>query len=148
MPRGNSKSGFSLIDHLRRARSCLDDAIALAEGTQRIRQSERKTVQPNRPGSSRIALDFSMSIRAFVKRHSKGMSGPKKFALLVAYLAKGDHGKRVSRAEVENRWNKLTSVLGMRFNPAHASRAKEYDWVDTEKSGSYYLRPSWKGIFA
>ncbi len=95
-----------------------------------------------------VALDFSMPMRAFVKRHGKGLSGPKAFSLLVAYLTKGYTNKRISIPEVEKRWNKLTSLLGMKFNPAHPSRARENDWVNTEKAGLYHLRPGWKKILS
>jgi hypothetical protein len=88
-----------------------------------------------------------MSDRAFIKANGKGMSGPKKLALLVAYLAKGDAAARISTTDITSSWNRLTGVLGMKFNPAHASRARENDWVDTEKTGVYHLRPNWKAIF-
>lgn len=96
------------------------------------------------------SLDFSMGIRGFVKRHAKGMSGPKKFTLLLAYLAKGDLDKTILFVEIKKHWNNLTakSLLGMEYNSFFASSAKESDWVKTEKNGSYNLRPSWKAIFS
>jgi len=95
-------------------------------------------------------LDFSMPIRPFVKRHGVGMSGPKKFALLVAYLAKGDLKKTIQFVEIKKHWNKMTakSLLGMEFNTFYPASAKENNWVNSEKSGSYSLRPSWKAIFS
>lgn len=94
-------------------------------------------------------LDFTMRERAFVKRYAKGMSGPEKFTLLLACLAKGDLRKNIKLAEIKKYWNRMTknSLLGMEFNLFYSSEAKEQDWVETKKHGEYNLRPSWKGIF-
>jgi hypothetical protein len=94
-------------------------------------------------------MDFSMPIRAFIKRHGADMNGAKKFSLLLAYLTKGDASKRVSSLEIEKHWNKMTAkgLLGIRFNRLYSATAKENDWVNAEKGGSYYLRPGWNEIF-
>ena len=94
-------------------------------------------------------IDFDIPIRAFVKKYSKGLSGPKKFALLVAYFSKGELKKEIQLDEVEKNWNKMKSkqLLGMEFNRNCSIRAKENDWVETKKHGVYSLRPLWKGIF-
>ena len=41
------------------------------------------------------AMDFTMPLRAFVKKHGQGLSGAKKFTLLIAYLTGGDSNKTV-----------------------------------------------------
>jgi hypothetical protein len=147
MPKENSNANANLIKRLEQAKTLLDEAIGLAKGSSRV--SRLKTVSSTKTSSaSDHALDFSMPIRAFVKRHGKGLSGPKIFVLLVAYLTKGDLKARVSLAEIEKNWNKLTSLLGTKFNPAHTSRARENDWLNTEKTGSYHLRPKWKEILS
>jgi hypothetical protein len=95
------------------------------------------------------ALDFSMPIRAFVKQYGVNLNGSEKFILLVAYLTKGDAAKRVKLAEIEKHWNRMTAkgLLGMKFNRLYTSQARENDWANTEKTGSYHLRPAWKEIF-
>jgi len=94
------------------------------------------------------ALDFSMPIRAFIKKYSGRMSGPKKFTLMLAYLAKGNLDKEIMLTDIEDRWNRMTSksLLGMKFNRFYSSQAKENDWVHASKQGSYHLRPNWKSI--
>jgi hypothetical protein len=93
-------------------------------------------------------IDFDIPIRAFIKKYSKGLSGPKKFALLVAYFSKGELKKEILLDEIERNWNKMKSqkLLGMEFNRFYAVTAKENDWVEAKKHGVYSLRPLWKEI--
>lgn len=93
------------------------------------------------------AVDFSIPARAFIKKYSSNMIGAEKFALLVAYLAKGDESKAISLPEIQNEWNRMTELLGGKFNRAYTVRVRDNDWVNAEKTGSYHLRPSWKSIF-
>lgn len=90
-----------------------------------------------------------MPIRPFVKRYGARLNGQQKFTLLVAFLAGGDINKKVPLEEIEKEWNRMTGkgLLGMKFNRFYTGRAKENDWVNTEKTGLYHLRPSWKAIF-
>jgi hypothetical protein len=94
-------------------------------------------------------LDFSLNERAFIKKHAKGLSGPKKFVLLVAYLAKGQASKEVTIKDVTKNWNRMTSsnLLGGKFNPFYTNVAKENGWVNTPSKGSYTLRSSWMEVF-
>jgi len=61
--------------------------------------SEIKPVIPTK-------INFSMNKRAFIKKYSKGMSGPKKFVLILAYLVKGEIGKEKSLDEIKKHWKK------------------------------------------
>ena len=90
-------------------------------------------------------LDFGMQERAFIKRNAAGLSGPKKFVLLVAYLAKGNLGREVLLKDVAQHWNRMTapSLLGGKFNRFYSNSSRENDWVETKKPGVYSLRPSW-----
>lgn len=94
-------------------------------------------------------IDFELPIRPFIKQNAKKMSGPKKFTLLVAYLAKGDINKQVLLSEIAKEWNRMTAkhLLGLKFNRYFTSEAKDHDWVETKKKGFYNLRSSWKAIF-
>ncbi len=101
---------------------------------------------PSPKHTDAAGVNFSSPIRAFVKKHARGMGGPQKFALLVAYLAKGDTHKQVPIADIERQWNRMKPLLEGRFNRAHSTRAKEHEWVDSPKTGMYVLLPGWKAI--
>lgn len=111
------------------------------------KKSVPKRLPKTEPVQPRAAVSFASPIRAFMKKHSRGMGGPQKFALLVAYLVKGDGHKQVRLSEVQKHWNKMKGILGGEFNRAHTVRAKDHEWVDSPKTGSYVLLPGWKGIF-
>ena len=93
-------------------------------------------------------LDFSLPVRPFVKRYASGTSGPRKFAILVARLAAGDTGVEIPFKDIEKQWNKMTQLMGGRFNPSHASRAKDAGWVDSPKHGVYKLLRDWDGALS
>jgi hypothetical protein len=95
---------------------------------------------------SKPRLDFGMNERAFAKQHASGLSGPKKFALLLAYFAKGNCGKEIEVKFIEKSWNKMTALLGGKFNGKYPNKAKEYGWADSSKQGVYVLRPRWVEI--
>ena len=92
-------------------------------------------------------VNFSTPIRAFVKLHARDMSGSQKFALLVAYLTKGDTKKELPMTDVEKNWNRMKPLLDGKFNLAYTTRAKDNGWVDSPKRGFYVILPGWKGIF-
>lgn len=145
MAKGSESREFELKSKLEEARKLLDDAITLMDGID-TNARPRKSAAPKEVDPGKVALDFSMSDRAFVKANTKGMSGPKKLVMLVAYLAKGQETARVPVTDITAAWARMTGVLGMKFNPAHVSRARDNDWIDTEKTGVYLLRPSWKSV--
>lgn len=105
------------------------------------RAKERPEPQLNQAG------DLSLPLRPFMKKYARGASGPQKFALLIAHLAKGKLDAEVSRAEVEKHWNKMKGLLGA-SNPAFSTRARDSGWVDSAKFGVYKLLPGWKGALA
>lgn len=94
------------------------------------------------------SVNFSSPIRAFVKKHGRGMGGPQRFALLVAYLSKGQTHKQVPIADIETEWNKMKPLLDGKLNRAHPTRAKEHEWVDSPTRGMYVLLPGSRGIFS
>jgi len=81
-----------------------------------------------------------------MKSCAKGLSGPKKFALLLSWLTKGDLKKEVELKEIEGHWNRMTSLLEMKFNRFFPAQAKDNDWVQSKKKGLYNLRPAWRDI--
>lgn len=94
-------------------------------------------------------LDFQTPIRPFIKKYAKGLSGPKKIVLLLAWLTKGNEGKEVSLIEIRTQWNKMKahSLLNLKFNRFFSARAQENDWIERSGKGMYRLRPSWRDIF-
>jgi len=139
-----------LIKKIQQIRGLTDECLRELSGskTALIKPQKKTSHSPRVPQVSDI--DFTKPIRPFIKLYSKGMSGPKKFSLLLAYLVKGDTKKEVSLEEIEKQWNRMTSpsLLGMEFNRFYSGQAKDNDWVDSKKTGVYYLRPSWKEILS
>ncbi len=107
----------------------------------------RPKKESNRPKVAKVKLDFRKPERAFVNTYAKGRSGPRKFVLLVAYLAEGQVGREVHLNEVQRHWNKMTSLLGGKFNRFYSGAAKDQGWVDAPKKGTYVLTESWKDVF-
>lgn len=94
-----------------------------------------------------IDIDFSLNERAFVKRYATSKSGPKKFTLLIAYLAAGKVDKNIELKDIRTLWKKMSAknMLG-KFNMFFPSDAKTRGWVDSKKYGSYCLTKEWKKV--
>lgn len=92
--------------------------------------------------------DFSLNIRAFVKRYAAGKSGPKRFVLLLAFLAKSEVGVDVELEKVRNEWSKMSAknLLG-KFNRFYPNEAKTQGWADSKAHGTYCLTNAWKEIY-
>lgn len=92
-------------------------------------------------------IDFSINERAFVKRYATDKSGPKKFTLLLAYLAKGEVDKNIELSEIKKHWGKMTSkaLLG-KFNMFYPNDAKTRGWIDSKEYGNYNLTNEWELI--
>lgn len=90
-------------------------------------------------------LDFTINVRAFVKRFVADKSGPKKFVLLLAYLTKGETDKNFPLADIRKEWNKMSgkNLLG-KFNRFYPNEAKTQGWVDSKEYGTYCLSASWR----
>jgi hypothetical protein len=87
--------------------------------------------------------DFDLPVRAFAKRYARSLSGPRKYAVLVARLCGGKVGQTISPREVERQWRSMTEPMGGDYNPAYASRAKNEGWVDTVDRETLVLRKDW-----
>lgn len=135
-------SDQALFEHLSKIREMVDAAMAMLR---KERPSEAKPKKPVRHHGGQDSLDFTVPARAFFNTYARLLSGPEKFALVVAYLAKGDVTKLVPLSEIESVWSKTTTSLGA-YNRAHPTRAKDRDLVDSPNKGSYQLRPNWRSI--
>ena len=125
-----------------------DAELLQVSGRQRkVKSSEPKSPkQSNSAGKGSTSVNLGLPIRNFIKGYSKGMSGPKKFTLLLAKLCNGKTGVAVDVKELAKSWGKMTAFLGD-FNAAYPTRAKDEGWVDSLEMGKYVLRPNWKEIF-
>jgi hypothetical protein len=150
MRNASSNPHADLIGHLEQVKELLEATIELARaeksGLQKVRKKREHIANKKVNGNQ---IEFSMPLRPFIKRYAVGLSGPKKFTLVLAHLTGGSVSKRVALEEVQRCWGRMTAkgLLGMKFNRFYPAAAKDNDWVNTEKSGLYYLRPSWKNIF-
>ena len=87
--------------------------------------------------------NFDLPERAFVKTYGSRLGGAQKFALILAYLAKGKVGVAISVKDVVKHWNQMKSLLGGEFNAAYSVRAKERGLVDSPSKGQYVLCSGW-----
>ena len=133
-----------LIAALQHIRALAEESLRAAGERPERRYSKKKSLQTKDQGP--IQLDFDRPLRPFMKSYSKGLSGPKKFVLLLSCLAKGDLRKEVSLREIQGHWNRKTSLLEMNFNRFFPAQAKDNDWVESKKKGLYNLRPIWRDI--
>lgn len=140
----SKENNSEIVTKLKEIARIIDECIPLLSSD----QAQVKTETQKKSPKSHSSVDFSIPIRPFVKKYSTGMSGPKKFTLLVAYLTNADPKKTVPLEEVKNQWNKMSSkgLLGMKFNLFYSSSSRENDWVHTPSTATYSVRPSWKDI--
>ncbi|MFZ3012038.1 MAG: hypothetical protein WA060_03545 [Minisyncoccia bacterium] len=125
--------------------TCLD---ALESASGKILISNRVKKKGERSAVSNV--DFSLNERNFIKTYAKGMSGPKKFTLLLAFMAKGRTNVDVEMSAISTKWSKMTGkdLLGYKFNLYYSVTAKTSGWVDSKKHGTYHLRNTWMNIFS
>lgn len=138
-----------LISILNKIRTLADEGLKELGLHATTREPSARWKAAGRERSTVATIDFDKPLRPFIKTYGKGLSGPKKFTLLLSWLAKGDHKKQVELNELQRQWNRMTakSLLGMEFNRFYAAEARNNDWVEVGKKGLYNLRPSWRGIF-
>ncbi|MFZ0737907.1 MAG: hypothetical protein WBL70_17805 [Candidatus Acidiferrales bacterium] len=116
----------------------------LSESVTPMRPSRHERSATAVPMSSQ--LDFDLPMRPFFKKYGGGMAGPKRLALLVAYLRKGEPGGSVPRADVLRSWRRMTSLMGGPYNGAYDTRARDSGWVASPKPGFFSLLAAWEGI--
>jgi hypothetical protein len=139
--------GNKIRENLLEIRALIDQCLADLDSARPRRRVKSNT---NTHSALSTQVDLDVTLRAFVKKYATGMSGPKKFTLLLARLARGDLKAEIALSEIERSWNKMrsNSLMGMNFNRFYPVQAKTNDWVDSGRKGFYKLRPSWRGIFS
>ena len=129
----------------------IDSIISRLEKLEAKVFSSEKIQQKKGKSSNKASLDidFSINERAFVNRYIAGKSGPQKFTLLLAYLAKGKIDKPITIARLKNAWSKMSGkrLLGQ-YNDFYPTEAKNKGWVDTPKRGYYTLSNEWENSYA
>jgi hypothetical protein len=98
------------------------------------------------PSPTALRGDLELPVRAYIKKHASGKSGPEKFALLLARMTKGDTSVTVAASDLQSEWNSMTALMGGKYNTAYPTRAKERGWIDSPKSGTFTLLPGWAEI--
>jgi hypothetical protein len=147
MRSANKEMDSLVIEQVMQARDILDGVLKHFSAD--VRPTKKAPQRPRQQKAS-ADVDFSTPLRAFIKKYSGGMNGARKFTLVLAYLAKGSLEKEILLTDIERHWNRMTSktLLGMKFNRFYTAQAKENDWADVAKQGTYHLRPNWKSIFS
>jgi hypothetical protein len=137
-----------LVKKILEIKELADECLAALASKESEAKKQRQTT--TRAQSNPARLDFNMPLRPFIKKYAKGMSGPKKFTLLLARLAQADLKTELSLGQIETDWNKMTSaqLLGMKFNRFYSVQAKDNDWVESKRKGFYNLRPGWQRILS
>jgi len=136
-----------LASRLNEAKNIIEDCIAALPKTGK--ESRGKIVPPTLRPASPTKLKFDLNERNFIKTNAKGLSGPKKFTLLIAHITKGKIGTEVELRIARSKWNKMTAknLMGYEFNLKYPNEAKTQGWIDSKKNGTYHLRSNWMEIF-
>ena len=136
-----------ITSRLNEAKNIIEDCMtALSKAGKELR---RKTPPPTRRSFVPTKLKFDLNERNFIKTYAKGLSGPKKFTLLVSHITKGKIGIEVELKIARSKWNKMSAknLMGYEFNLKYPNEAKTRGWIDSKKNGTYHLRSNWMEIF-
>jgi len=133
-----------LISTLHRIKALADESLR-AIGERPEPRPFNKKLAPKKDRQP-MQIDFDKPLRPFMKNYAKGLSGPKKFVLLLSRLTRGDLKNEVELKDIQKHWNRMTSkdLLGIKFNLFFSAQARNNDWVESKKKGVYNLRPSWR----
>lgn len=131
-----------------------DDTGAVFEGEVELVPSTEGGVEESAAAKRRVAKaprvvsarsDFSKPARAFMHLHGRNRSGHEAFALLMAWMTKGETGKEVRVEDLRREWDRMRGVLGG-FATIYATRAKDNAWVDSPERGVFVLLPDWEEL--
>ena len=134
-----------LIKKLVGAQEAIKDCIDELSREGKIKLPEHFSLPSDRKISPK-KIDFSLNSRNFFKKYTKKLSGPKKFVVATAFLAKGKFDADISYEVIERLWKKHKTILGSMANN-YGTRAKESGWLDSKKYATYHLTNKWEDIF-
>jgi hypothetical protein len=135
-----------LVSSLRQIETLVAECLAAADQIPSVRIARPKKIdQREKQQGATQKPDFTLPLRPFVNKHARNMSGPEKFALVLAHMTKGKTGVQVELATITKAWSKMTALLDD-FNLAYTTRAKDKGWVDSPKKKFYALLPGWVEI--
>ena len=128
-------------------RDAIDECIAFLSTSATSKTTKSTKVRVQKKG--RPSLNFTLNERNFIRTYGKGLSGPKKFVLLLALEVKGKVGIEAELDVLRTKWNKMTSkaLMGYKFNLFYPNDAKTRGWIDSKKVGHYHLTSEWEKIF-
>jgi hypothetical protein len=136
-----------LVDYLRQIEKLAAECLRAVDELPAAAQETPVRTGTGKQGKAREALDFTLPVRPFVKKHARGLGGPAKFTLVLAHMAKGKSGVSVPLSSIRKAWDKMTGLLDD-LNLAYPTRAKDKGWVDSPKTGTYVLLSGWTEIFS
>ena len=136
-----------LVKKLESVRALIDQCLVDVRGSAST-QKTKATSRIKREVVSRGHIDFGIPVRPFMKRYSKGMSGQKKFTLLLARLTQGDLKRQIPLADLRKQWGRIKGILGMEFNTFYSTTAGDNGWVECRRAGLYNLRSTWRHVLS
>ena len=128
----------------------VDDSGAEYEGVAefnivgKVKRPDAPAPEATPVAPSGSSLDYSLNLRAFMKKYAGGASGSQKFTLLAARLAEGNQGADVEGKLLTAEWNRMKPIMGGSYNSAHATRSKDQGWIDSPSKGHFKLGVNWK----
>lgn len=146
MPKENSMEKEEIRSRLQEARAILDGCISALSSRRKF--GKKVALGKVKKIQTVTKLHFGSNERNFIKTYSHGMSGAKKFTLLLAFLSKGKIGNEVALIEIETAWNRMKAknLMGYKFNRKYSTEAKTEGWVNSGKHGFYQLLNGWMDI--
>jgi len=120
-----------------------DVVLAPTTGQRRLRTPRPATPTP--AATTSRDLDFTLSSRAFIRKHAAlADSGAKKFVLLLSWIAKGKTDRQVDGEALRKEWDKVRGPIGADYQTMSATRARDNGWIDSPKHGVFKLARDWK----
>jgi len=94
-------------------------------------------------------IKFGSNLRNFINEYVRyANNGEKKFTLLLAFITKGKTHVEINLTDSVKAWNKVSAkdLLG-KYNRKYPTTAKANGWINSPKTGYYYLDEKWGEIF-
>src|SRR6266446_775608 len=118
----------------------------VGQGPQGTRGVRAKRAEARKPPRSRqtAELDFSLPIRPFIKRYAKGVSGPRRFAILVAHLAKGDVKAEIAFKDIVTSTRSVDALV--KHFKAEVDEYHKGEWEKSLSKGGKFIEAVLKAL--